>query len=150
MYDALEEIFRREAGRCIATLIRVLGDVDVAEDSVAEAFAIAAEQWPSRGVPTNPGAWITTTAHNCATDRLRRESTRAFRHLTAHRLHIENICPIPGTAPGRTARPPAHGAHHHLPDQYRRPYRHVRRQPHTRRTHPRRDPSRTRPQRTTN
>src|SRR6266508_885998 len=62
MPDPLAEVFRREAGRCTATLIRVLGDIDLAEDSVAEAFAVAAEQWPIHGVPPNPGGWITTTA----------------------------------------------------------------------------------------
>src|SRR4051812_43077049 len=62
MPDQLADIFRREAGRCTATLIRVLGDIDLAEDSVAEAFAVAAEQWPVHGVPPNPGGWITTTA----------------------------------------------------------------------------------------
>src|SRR4051812_36967315 len=85
MADPLGEIFRREAGRCTATLIRVLGDVDLAEDAVAEAFAIAAEQWPTHGVPPNPGGWITTTARNRAIDRLRREATRTDRHLAAHR-----------------------------------------------------------------
>ena len=85
--DDLEEIYRREAGRCTATLIRVLGDIDLAEDSVAEAFTIAAERWPVTGVPPNPGGWITTTARNRAIDRLRRESTRNDRHLAAHRLH---------------------------------------------------------------
>jgi len=70
----LADIFRGEAGRCTATLIRVLGDIDLAEDAVAEAFAIAAEQWPTQGVPPNPGGWITTTARNRAIDRLRRES----------------------------------------------------------------------------
>ena len=55
MPDDLAEIFRHEAGRCTATLIRVLGDIDLAEDSVAEAFAVAAEQWPVQGVPPNPG-----------------------------------------------------------------------------------------------
>src|SRR6478752_4529222 len=87
MPDPLAEIFRREAGRCTATMIRVLGDVDLAEDAVAEAFAIAAEQWPIRGVPPNPGGWITTTARNRAIDRLRREATRTDRHLAAQRLH---------------------------------------------------------------
>ena len=87
MPDDLEEIYRREAGRCTATLIRVLGDIDLAEDSVAEAFTIAAERWPVTGVPPNPGGWITTTARNRAIDRLRRESTRNDRHLAAHRLH---------------------------------------------------------------
>src|SRR5690606_8357625 len=82
----LAEIFRREVGRCTATLIRVLGDIDLAEDAVAEAFAIAAEKWPTSGVPPNPGGWITTTARNRAVDRLRRESTRDQRHLAALRI----------------------------------------------------------------
>ena len=87
MADELSEVFRRESGRCIATLIRVLGDIDLAEDAVADAFAIAAEKWPSNGIPPNPGAWITTTARNRAIDRLRRESSRADRHRAAHLLH---------------------------------------------------------------
>ena len=89
MPDELATIFRREAGRCTATLIRVLGDVDLAEDAVAEAFAVAAERWPIDGVPANPGGWITTTARNRAIDRLRRESTRTDRHVAAHRLYVE-------------------------------------------------------------
>ena len=93
MPDPLAEIFRREAGRCTATLIRVLGDIDLAEDSVAEAFAIATERWPIHGVPPNPGGWITTTARNRALDRLRRESTRTDRHLAAHRLHVGDMEP---------------------------------------------------------
>jgi RNA polymerase sigma-70 factor, ECF subfamily len=84
--DDLEQVFRREAGRCTATLIRVLGDIDLAEDAVAEAFIVAAERWPVTGVPPNPGGWITTTARNRAIDRLRRESTRTDRYLAAHRL----------------------------------------------------------------
>jgi RNA polymerase sigma-70 factor (ECF subfamily) len=87
MADDLAEVFRRESGRCIATLIRVLGDIDLAEDAVAEAFAIAAEKWPADGFPPNPGAWITTTARNRAIDRLRRESTRTDRYRAAHLLH---------------------------------------------------------------
>jgi RNA polymerase sigma-70 factor (ECF subfamily) len=93
MPDPLAEIFRREAGRCTATLIRVLGDIDLAEDAVAEAFAIAAAQWPAQGVPPNPGGWITTTARNRAIDRLRRESTRTDRHVAAHRLHGDDMEP---------------------------------------------------------
>jgi RNA polymerase sigma-70 factor (ECF subfamily) len=89
----LAEIFRGEAGRCTATLIRVLGDIDLAEDAVAEAFAIAAEQWPTKGVPPNPGGWITTTARNRAIDRLRRESTRTDRHLAALRLEGDGMQP---------------------------------------------------------
>src|SRR4051812_35458923 len=91
--DPLDEVFRREAGRCTATLIRVLGDIDLAEDAVAEAFAVAAEQWPMRGVPPNPGGWITTTARNRAIDRLRRESTLTDRHLAAHRLRTDDMEP---------------------------------------------------------
>jgi RNA polymerase sigma-70 factor (ECF subfamily) len=86
----LTDVFRREAGRCTATLIRVLGDIDLAEDAVAEAFAIAAEQWPVKGIPPNPGGWITTTARNRALDRLRRESTRDDRHRAAQRLHTND------------------------------------------------------------
>jgi len=91
--DTLDAVFRREAGRCTATLIRVLGDIDLAEDAVAEAFSIAAEQWPTRGIPPNPGGWITTTARNRAIDRLRRESTRAERQTAAHRLHTDDMEP---------------------------------------------------------
>ena len=85
--DDLAAVCRREVGRCTATLVRILGDLDLAEDAVAEAFAIAAEQWPVRGIPPNPGGWITTTARNRAIDRLRREATRDARHEAAHRLH---------------------------------------------------------------
>ncbi len=84
--DALGEIYRRESGRCIATLVRVLGDLDLAEDAVADAFAVAAQRWPADGIPPNPGGWITTTARNRAIDQLRRESTRTQRHLAADHL----------------------------------------------------------------
>ena len=93
MTNPLDEVFRHEAGRCTATLIRVLGDIDLAEDAVADAFAIAAEKWPRTGIPPNPGGWITTTARNRAIDRLRRESTRSERHRAAHRLHIDSMDP---------------------------------------------------------
>jgi RNA polymerase sigma-70 factor (ECF subfamily) len=97
--DELAEVYRREVGRCTATLIRVLGDIDLAEDAVAEAFAIAAAQWPTKGMPPNPGGWITTTARNRAIDRLRRESTREDRHLAAHRLHTDAMEPDPNRDP---------------------------------------------------
>jgi RNA polymerase sigma-70 factor, ECF subfamily len=67
-------IFREESGRSVAALIRVLGDIDLAEDAVQDAFAIALRRWPEEGLPANPGGWITTTARNRAIDRLRRES----------------------------------------------------------------------------
>ena len=67
-------IFREESGRSLATLIRIFGDIDLAEDAVQEAFAVALRRWPRDGVPPNPGGWITTTARHHAIDRLRRES----------------------------------------------------------------------------
>jgi RNA polymerase sigma-70 factor (ECF subfamily) len=71
---AIGRIFREESGRSVATLIRIFGDIDVAEDAVQDAFAVALRKWPSEGLPPNPGGWITTTARNRAIDRLRRES----------------------------------------------------------------------------
>src|SRR5258707_2778569 len=67
-------IFREDSGRSVATLIRVFGDIDVAEDAVQEAFAIALRKWPRDGLPPNPGGWITTTATNRAIDWLRRDA----------------------------------------------------------------------------
>jgi RNA polymerase sigma-70 factor (ECF subfamily) len=89
----LAAIYRREVGRCTATLVRVLGDIDQAEDAVADAFAVAAERWAADGVPPNPGGWITTTARNRAIDRIRRESTRHAREREAMTLH--NPAPDP-------------------------------------------------------
>ncbi|MGH2815506.1 MAG: RNA polymerase sigma factor, partial [Actinomycetota bacterium] len=67
----VERVFREESGQAVATLIRVLGDFDLAEEAVQEAFLVAVERWPSAGVPDRPGAWIITTARNKAIDRLR-------------------------------------------------------------------------------
>jgi RNA polymerase sigma-70 factor (ECF subfamily) len=73
--DALiGRIFREESGRSVATLIRLFGDIDLAEDAVQDAFALALRKWPVGGVPPNPGGWITTTARNRAIDHFRRES----------------------------------------------------------------------------
>lgn len=80
-------MFRREYGRCVATLIRFLGDIDAAEEAVQDAFTVAVARWPSDGQPPNPGAWIVTTARNRAIDRLRRESVRDERHAQAHHLY---------------------------------------------------------------
>jgi RNA polymerase sigma factor (sigma-70 family) len=71
----LEEVFRDEWGRVLASLVGFLGDVDKAEETAQEAFAIAAQRWPASGVPANPGAWLVTTARNRAIDRIRRERT---------------------------------------------------------------------------
>jgi RNA polymerase sigma-70 factor (ECF subfamily) len=70
---ALDEVFREEWGRVLATLIGVLGDFALAEDAAQEAFAIAADRWPRDGVPTNPRAWLMRTARNRAVDRIRRD-----------------------------------------------------------------------------
>ncbi len=71
-HDIVDRLFREEQGRAVATLIRVTGDFDLAEEAVQDAFISALETWPERGIPANPGAWITTTARNRAIDRLRR------------------------------------------------------------------------------
>jgi len=83
----VEAVFRQEYGRCVATLIRFLGDIDAAEEAVQDAFTVAVARWPVDGQPPNPGAWIVTTARNRAIDRLRRESLRDERHAQAHHLY---------------------------------------------------------------
>jgi RNA polymerase sigma-70 factor (ECF subfamily) len=83
----VEAVFRREYGRCVATLIRFLGDIDAAEEAVQDAFTVAVARWPADGQPPSPGAWIVTTARNRAIDRLRRESLRDERHAQAHHLY---------------------------------------------------------------
>jgi len=82
----ISRVFREESGRAVATLVRSFGDIDVAEEAVQEAFAVAIERWPETGLPPNPGAWITMTARNRAIDRLRRESKRHDRHTQAAAL----------------------------------------------------------------
>ncbi|MFI6326295.1 RNA polymerase sigma factor [Nonomuraea sp. NPDC050556] len=75
--QALAEAFQREWGQIVATLIRLTGDWDLAEECAQDAFAIALERWPRDGVPDRPGAWLTTTARNRATDLLRRRAVGA-------------------------------------------------------------------------
>ncbi len=84
---AVEQTFRQEFGRAVATLVRLLGDIDLAEEAVQEAFVVAVQRWPGTGVPPNPGGWIVTTARNRAIDRLRRESSRDDRHAQAVLVH---------------------------------------------------------------
>jgi len=69
----VDEVFRREAGRVLATLIRLLGDFDLAEEARQEAFTAAIEQWESTGVPANPRAWLIKAGRNKAVDRIRRD-----------------------------------------------------------------------------
>jgi RNA polymerase sigma-70 factor (ECF subfamily) len=84
--DQIAVIFRRESGRAVATLVRRLGDIDIAEDAVQEAFVEALQRWPTAGVPPSPAGWIITTARNRAIDRLRREGIRDERHRQALEL----------------------------------------------------------------
>ena len=83
----VEQTFRLEFGRAVAPLVRLFGDIDLAEDAVQQAFVIALQRWPTLGVPANPGGWIVTTARNQAIDRLRREASRPDRHAQASLLH---------------------------------------------------------------
>jgi RNA polymerase sigma-70 factor (ECF subfamily) len=76
-------VFRREYGRAVAVLTRVLGDIDAAEDAAQDAFTLAVGRWPSTGLPPSPAGWIITTARNRAIDRMRRESGRGDRQLEA-------------------------------------------------------------------
>jgi RNA polymerase sigma-70 factor (ECF subfamily) len=78
--EAITRVHREEWARLVATLARRLGDLDIAEEMAAEAFAVAVERWPVDGVPPNPGAWLTTTAHRKAIDQLRREVRREEKH----------------------------------------------------------------------
>jgi predicted RNA polymerase sigma factor len=95
----VEQTFRQEFGRVVATLVRLFGDIDLAEEAVQEAFAVALERWPATGVPPNPGGWIVTTARNQAIDRLRREASRQGRHAQAallhHRDEPKEVGPVP-------------------------------------------------------
>ena len=85
--SAIERVFRAEYGRAVSVLVRVFGGIDIAEEAVQEAFAVAAARWPSAGLPPSPAGWIITTARNRAIDRLRREASRDDRHAQAQLLH---------------------------------------------------------------
>jgi RNA polymerase sigma-70 factor (ECF subfamily) len=97
----IEEIFRAEHGRILATLIRLLGDMDVAEEALQDAFAVALEQWPVAGTPANPVAWLVSTGRHKAIDRLRRGALLArkqdeiARHLELSAPHPDEETPVP-------------------------------------------------------
>ena len=93
----IERVFREEYGRAVSVLVRVFGDIDIAEDAVQDAFARAVARWPVDGLPPSPAGWIITTARNQAIDRLRREASRSGRHAQAALLHAGQE---PGTGPG--------------------------------------------------
>ena len=89
-------MFREEYGRAVSVLVRVFGDIGVAEDAVQDAFAAAVERWPAVGMPPSPAGWIITTARNRAIDKLRREASREDRHaqaalLRAHDEPVEEV-----------------------------------------------------------
>ncbi|SEQ90196.1 RNA polymerase sigma factor [Lentzea albida] len=85
----VEEVFRAEYGRAVSVLTRLLGDIDLAEEAVQDAFATAVRRWPAEGVPPSPAGWIITTARNRAVDRLRREAKGHEKHAQAELLRHE-------------------------------------------------------------
>jgi RNA polymerase sigma-70 factor (ECF subfamily) len=86
----IARVFREEYGRAVAVLVRVFGDIDIAEEAVQEAFTTAVQRWPSAGLPPSPAGWIITTARNRAIDRLRREASREDRQARAALLHARD------------------------------------------------------------
>ncbi|MGV9771425.1 RNA polymerase sigma factor [Streptosporangium sp. NPDC003464] len=97
MSDVEETIIRAhhdEWARVVAALTRRFGDLDIAEEAAAEAFATAVERWPADGVPPNPGAWLTTTANRKAIDRIRRENKRDDKHREAQMTYDDPPEPV--------------------------------------------------------
>ena len=92
----VEPVFREEYGRAVSVLYRVFGDIDIAEEAVQEAFAVAVRRWPADGLPPAPAGWIITTARNRAIDRLRREAARDDKHAEAALLHARDAPPEEG------------------------------------------------------
>src|SRR3977135_948754 len=95
----IESVFRREYGRAVAVLVRIFGNIDVAEEAVQDAFATAVQRWPSTGVPPSAVGWIITTARNRAIDRLRREASREDRYAQAALLHTPDEPAEEGAVP---------------------------------------------------
>jgi RNA polymerase sigma-70 factor (ECF subfamily) len=85
--EEIAAVFRAEYGRAVAVLVRLLGDIGLAEDAVADAFATAVARWPAEGAPPSPAGWIITTARNRAIDQRRRESARPHKHAEAAMVH---------------------------------------------------------------
>lgn len=95
--EAITRVHHEEWARVLAVLTRRFGDLDIAEEATAEAFAIAVRRWPADGVPPNPGAWLTTTASRNAIDRIRRESKRDHKQTEAQLLY-DHALPEPSGA----------------------------------------------------
>lgn len=85
--EAITRVHHEEWARVVASLTRRFGDLDIAEEAAADAFATAVERWPADGIPPNPGAWLTTTANHKALDRIRRENKRGDKHREAQMLN---------------------------------------------------------------
>ncbi|HEY0167129.1 MAG TPA: DUF6596 domain-containing protein [Jatrophihabitans sp.] len=96
--EAISQAHREEWARVVAALTRRFGDLDIAEEAAAEAFATAVVRWPADGVPPNPGAWLTTTANRKAIDRIRRESKRYDKQKEAQMLYEDNAAEPPDAA----------------------------------------------------
>jgi RNA polymerase sigma-70 factor (ECF subfamily) len=100
----IEHVFREEYGRALAVLVRVFGDIDIAEEAVQDAFTAAVQRWPSNGLPPSPAGWIITTARRRAIDRLRREASREDRHAQAALLHARDEPAEEGVVPDERLR----------------------------------------------
>ena len=94
---AAAEAFRLDRGKAVATLVRMLGNIDAAEEAVQDSFVRALEVWPRDGIPPSPAAWIVTTAKNRAIDVVRREGTRQSRYEGAARLAGDGTEPDPAS-----------------------------------------------------
>lgn len=92
--EAITQAHRNEWARVVAALTKRFGDLDIAEEAAAEAFARAVERWPADGVPPNPGAWLTTTANRVAIDRVRRENKRDEKQREAQLLYDDPREPV--------------------------------------------------------
>jgi RNA polymerase sigma-70 factor, ECF subfamily len=92
--QAITQAHRKEWARVVASLTRRFGDLDIAEEAAAEAFATAVERWPTHGVPPNPGAWLTTTANRKAIDRIRREAKRDDKQKAAQMVYDDSPEPL--------------------------------------------------------
>ncbi|UQS26588.1 sigma-70 family RNA polymerase sigma factor [Amycolatopsis thermalba] len=104
MTGEIARVFRAEYGRAVAVLVRVFGDIDIAEEAVQDAFTTAVQRWPEEGVPPSPAGWIITTARNRAIDRLRREATRDDRQAHAALLHARDEPVEEGAVPDERLR----------------------------------------------
>ena len=116
--EAITQAHHDEWARVVASLTRRFGDLDIAEEATADAFATAVARWPADGVPPNPAAWLTTTANHKAIDRIRRESKRDDKQKAAQMLYDDE--------------PPEPRSHRRLPlrgqvsdEQTAQPVRHV-------------------------